>query len=766
MIPRPDAGATSSAVQAFSRRVLRVLPTGDTLSPVDWHARHVWICRILWVHVAAVPIYGLGRDHSLVDSFLEGGVVVTACAVAASSDRLSRSCRSLLATLGLVVTSALLVHLSGGLIEMHFHFFVVVILASFYQAWRPFLVALAVVMLHHGIVGSLDPAGVYNHPSAIAAPWRWSLLHGGFVLAASAASVAAWRLNEDALARERGARVDLAAAQRLASLGSWEWDAQTGRHTWSDELYRMYGLEPGDPARLDTFLAIVHPDDRVRVAGLLQEVRAGPVDLDYECRLVLPDGRTRTIHALGHAVIAADGVSRKMIGTCLDITEREALREQLTHRAFYDGLTGLANRALFLDRLEHALHTSRRSGDPTTVLYVDLNGFKAVNDTHGHRAGDKLLIEVARRLGSLARESDTVARLAGDEFALLLPGADAAAGEQVAERITALLSTPVELGDHRQVISASIGVAESSHAAGSDELLHHADVAMYTVKRSADRYWATFRPELSGRTRQEVALRRELGEAIGGGEFLLHYQPIIDLATGETVSLEALVRWHHPRYGLLAPSEFICLAEQSGQIVALGTWVTHEATRQAAELEAQLGQPVHVSVNLAARQLDGDVTSVVRSALEQAGLPPQQLTLELTETGLMSRPEEAVGKLEQLRSDGVTIAVDDFGTGYSSLAYLKQLPIDILKIDRSFIRSIAEGPEEAGLAHAIIKLAHIFGMRTIAEGIETSAQARTLRKLGCDRGQGFLFSRPVPPDAVADVYGRALGIPEVEQRPA
>ena len=465
------------------------LPRGGALGYTEWQARHRGICILLWAHAAWLPLIAILRGQSLVHGLAEAGLVAW-FALGAQVRWLSVATRSALATLGLLTSSAVVVHFFDGLIELHFHFFVMVAVVALYQAWMPFLLALVFVVLHHSLTGTFAPDAVYNHPAAVNNPWLWGLVHGGFILAESVACLVYWRASEETLERERDARVaaqdahrDLVRAQELSKVGSWDWDVVTDTVTWSDQLYALAGVnrEKFTPS-VHSFLDAVHPDDRDRVAHLIESARQSKADLDYECRLAGPDGTLVTIHALGETVIDANGDPTRMSGTCHDVTERRQLQEEITHLAFHDPLTGLANRRLFLDRLDHALAQLRRSDGTCAILFIDLDDFKAVNDGYGHTAGDALLVEVAARLRRAVRESDTIARFGGDEFAVLCEGADLDMATQVTQRIEAELNQTTVIEGDRVAVVGSIGIAIADRDADADALLRQADAAMYAVK--------------------------------------------------------------------------------------------------------------------------------------------------------------------------------------------------------------------------------------------------------------------------------------------
>jgi diguanylate cyclase (GGDEF)-like protein len=431
---------------------------------------------------------------------------------------------------------------------------------------------------------------------------------------------------------------------------------------------------------------------------------------------------------------------------------------QLRHQALHDALTGLPNRVLALDRAQQMLARAHRQQIPVAALYVDLDGFKHVNDTFGHAAGDELLRIVAARLMTVVRESDTAARLGGDEFVVLLEGSTLDAGpELVAERLLEVLRQPYDMSEQlgRQLsVTASVGIAVGARAS-ADELLSDADLALYGAKTSGRNRYVLFDSRMQTTSRDRLALEMDLADALESHQLFLLYQPTFDLRSQSVTGVEALIRWRHPTRGVISPVEFIPIAEDSGLIVPIGRWVLKEASRQAS-IWHHHGHDIGIAVNVSARQLDDDeLIEDVRHALQESGLDPATLTLEVTETTLMRDADATAKRLGLLKELGVHIAIDDFGTGYSSLAYLRQFPADALKIDRSFIGGIATSKASAALIHTLVQLGKTLDIETLAEGIEDQAQLETLQREHCDQGQGFLFSRPLDVNGVEDFLNAA-----------
>ena len=606
------------------------LPRGRPLGTAAFDRRHRGLLVVLWLHVPALAAFALARGFGPGHSAAEGALVATFAVVATLAT--GQRVRSVAVALGLVVSSAVLVHLWGGAIEGHFHFFVVMTILALYQSWLPFLAALGFVVLQHGVLGAVAAASVYDHTAGVEHPWTWALIHGAFVLASCAGNLLAWRLTED---------------------------------------------------------------------------------------------------------------------------------EALT-----DGLTGLANRTRFLDCLEARL-AGRQSR--TTVLFLDVDGFKDTNDGFGHEVGDQLLAAVGSRLAARLRSGDLLARLGGDEFAVVLTAQDEAGAQATADRLLSAFDDPFQVGALSIVTTASAGVATARAGSTPVSLLRDADLAMYASKRAGGNRCTAFHPAMHDAASRRSALINEFPRALRNGEFVVHYQPMFDLAGERTVAVEALVRWQHPERGLLAPGEFIEAAEQSGFVVELGEHVLRTACAQAVAWRTAF--PDHrelvMSVNLSPRQLaETDLVGTVAEVLAETDLAPQQLCLEVTETAVIRDLADTVPRLRALSAVGIRLALDDFGTGYSSLSYLQHMPVHVLKVDRSFVAALGHGTPGTAIVRAVVDLAHQLGLSVTAEGIETPQQQEVLRALGCETGQGYLRARPAPAAEITELLAveRAFQ-PPAQRRP-
>lgn len=445
-----------------------------------------------------------------------------------------------------------------------------------------------------------------------------------------------------------------------------------------------------------------------------------------------------------------------------DVTQRKELEQELKYMALHDPLTKLANRDLFSDRVKHAMMLAKRRKEPLAVLFIDLDNFKLINDSMGHSAGDKLLVRVAERICGAVRESDTAARLGGDEFAVLVEqSSNRLAGEKVAQQIAEALTRVFTVDGKEVFIDASIGIAVYENGSEkADELLRNADTAMYMAKSKGKGCYVVFEDEMHTELVRRVELKTDLRRAIRDKEFFLHYHPIIDLNTGKMSGVEALVRWQHPARGLISPLDFIPIAESTGLIVELGRWILNEACRtaQAWRREYFAGGDFTLMVNLSAREFhEPSLVDSITEALLESGLPPKCLVLEITESIMLQETETMIMRLHELRKLGIRLAIDDFGTGYSSLSYLERLPVDILKIDKSFVDKVSAGTESAALAGAIITMSSTLRLQTVAEGIEHPEQVAALQNLGCEMGQGFHFTKPLGNEAMEEKLRQDFG---------
>jgi len=872
---RRRAGSLSLRARAgwLVDSALGYLPRGDLITQDVWHRRHLGILVLVWLQAGALALFAWFQGYPLDHSALEGTIVLAAPAIVEALRIRNRTVRSTAASAGLITASAVLTHLSGGHIEAHFHFFIMLAVIALYQAWVPFLVSIVYVLLHHGIAGTVDPSSVFNHTDAIAHPWKWAMIHAGAVSAACALYVLAWRWNELALehtqhildaagegiiglnaegavlfVNPKGERITGWRARELlrtpldsiirpldlASLGDAPEHQTTegsitlrngatiagefertvirdrGRTTGEVVTFRdITERKQAEEARLqieqrfrslvqnasdlitvvdaDTLVlyqspsvqrvlgrpaesvvgtqltSLLHADDVQRFTGFLTDfvgahgavaaLDARFLDGDdawHYCEIIATDRRTDP--AVGGFVL-----------NIRDVSERKALEDQLRYQAFHDPLTGLANRARFGDRLEHALLRATRTQSIVSVLFMDLDNFKSVNDGLGHSAGDRLLIEVANRAQACLRPGDTAARFGGDEFAILLEDLDdEGEAAAVAERLIEAMRIPLSFDGKELFIRASIGVASSRghalHQIEPDEIFRNADTAMYAAKAAGKGRYAVYDQRMHVSLSDRLELLADLQLALERDEFIVQYQPTVVLGTERIVGVEALVRWRHPKRGVIQPAAFIGLAEECGVILGLGRQVLERACRQTKQWQDEYpnSSDMTVSVNVSVRQLQEPAfVGEVARALEESGLTPECLVLEITESVMMRDAPATTVVLGQLKRLGVRLAIDDFGTGYSSLSYLRQFPIDILKIDKSFVDGAGDTEKEQKLTRAIVDLAKTLQLDVVAEGIERVEQLARLRSLDCTFGQGFYFAEPRDADEIGELLKTA-----------
>jgi diguanylate cyclase (GGDEF)-like protein/PAS domain S-box-containing protein len=529
----------------------------------------------------------------------------------------------------------------------------------------------------------------------------------------------------------------------------------------SPAVRQVMGYSPDDELGKGV-LDYVHPDHFADVGERFVEVASEPGrSTRMELRARHHDGSWRWVDATATNLLHDQAVGGLVINY-RDITDRKALEEQLRHQAFHDPLTGLANRALLKDRIDHALSHRRVGTSVSAVMLMDIDDFKLLNDSLGHKAGDAALAAVAGRLSEVLRPADTAARLGGDEFAIFVE--DISSPDEalrIGERVLTAVQKPLEFGNRRLSLRSSLGVALAERGKqASDELLRNADVAMYRAKSQHRGGLALYESAMHAEVLHRLQVIEDLQGALGRDQLLLHYQPIVALARDEIVGFEALIRWNHPARGMVPPIDFIPAAEDTGLIIEIGEWVLREACRQARAWQLLDDRtPLGISVNLSPKQFErSDIVGTVGAALEDSGLPPADLTLEITEGLLVADTHVSLSTLAALKDLGVRLAIDDFGTGYSSLSYLHRFPIDRLKIDKSFVDNVAQYGDGSTLARAVIGLGEVLGIGTVGEGIETREQVWMLVGLGCELGQGYYFSRPVPAQEARDLLRRRFQV--------
>ncbi len=542
----------------------------------------------------------------------------------------------------------------------------------------------------------------------------------------------------------------------------FDYNFDSGYVYFSERWKEVFGLSNiGND--INEWLQKIHLDDYLAMESGLERCRNGESDLlESIHRIRYIDDSYKWLHARG-AVVTDQGTSqRRLVGSITDITDRRNLEDQLRHQALHDDLTGLPNRALIIDRTEQMIAIAKRNHRTVSILFVDLDNFKEVNDAYGHSVGDELLVAVAARLRRAARETDTVGRLAGDEFAILVDNGDSiGVPELLAERVQDILKAPFHISERDYLVSASIGIATSADKS-AESLLQDADVAMYQAKTKGKNQYVVFKPRMQQDAHKRLEVELDLTAALAEHQLRVYYQPIFKLAKREMVGMEALVRWQHPTKGLLQPVDFIPIAEESGRlIIDIGRYVLAEACSTTAEWNRS-GANLDIAVNLSAKQLESDeIIMTVSEVLSSTGLDPKHLVLEVTETSMMHDAEAVVVRMSKLKSLGVRLAIDDFGTGYSSLAYLRRFPVDVLKIDRSFVISIAESAEDVSVVQTLVALGRTLDLEVVAEGVEFESQLNVVEEVGCSGVQGFLLGRPLDHASTEMLIGNDLAIRQV-----
>ncbi|MEO7744090.1 MAG: EAL domain-containing protein [Usitatibacter sp.] len=556
----------------------------------------------------------------------------------------------------------------------------------------------------------------------------------------------------------RESEAQLRLAMEAAQLGMWHWDCDTDRFNYSEGLGVLFG-RTRDSAMVDyrELQEVMHAGDRELFQATFRHALRQGTDFQVDYRVVWPDGSVHWISNRGQVHRGADGRGQRVIGVAMDITDRKVAEQRIAHMAHHDALTGLPNRVLLRDRIQQAIARAHRNSSQIAVLFIDLDRFKMINDSLGHQLGDRLLQSVASRILVCVREGDTVSRVGGDEFVIVIPEIEEASDASVvAGKILEVLGNAFYLQGNDLHVAASIGISlYPSDGADAETLMRNADTAMYHAKDSGRGNFQFFTQHMNVAAQQRLTLENALRRSIENREFELHYQPLFDLRDRSITGFEALLRWTPPGGAAVPPSEFIATAEESGLIVPIGEWVLQEALKQAKTWQSA-GRPLTISVNVSARQLvRSNFVDRLRRLIQETGIDPHVVELEVTESVIIEGAGEARTALDEIAALGVGIAIDDFGTGYSGLAYLKRLPIDTVKIDQSFVRDLTIDPDDAAIVTAILAMAKGLGLDVVAEGVETEEQLAELERLGCRRAQGYLLARPMTAAAVRALLARA-----------
>ncbi|MBB2946760.1 diguanylate cyclase (GGDEF)-like protein/PAS domain S-box-containing protein [Actinoplanes lutulentus] len=716
------------------------LPTGGGLRDEDWAGRHRLLTVLLAVIMVALVLFGvLQREDHIPAMLLTVGLVLP-CLIAASLLR-SRRARSVFVALGYTAACAGIVSLSHGLTEAHFTFFISVGALALYRDWAPFGAFLVATTLHHAVFGTLVSDHTYDHNSAVAHPLVWAVIHGGAVLIAACFQIVSWRLTE---VEEDRARENLDESQAQLSVAFDQTPipmamfSPEGMVLRSNAAYREWLGLPGDlPSGFslaDVPLTPVDPTEPPILALFADSHEPRTVTRQYR----RPDGSTIWVQVHGTGLYDRNNQLRLIYVHCFDVTATRDHEAELRYQVRHDALTGLLSRKAF----EHDLAAMLTgSAEPVSVIYLDVDRFKSINDGAGHHTGDDVLRALAVRLSAVVPTGALIARLGGDEFVVALPG-PSGTGLAVANGILGCLAEPLA----GVPVSLSVGVTTAFGPSTADEIVLAADTAMYAAKRAGGNRLQVFTDDLRVPVQERIAAEARLRRALASDPrytLPLWFQPVVSTATGRIIGAEALVRMRTEQGNVLAPGHFIGVAEETGMIVPLGEHVLRSAIEHLQHWSDWLG---YVSVNVSPRQLaEADFVPMVAALLaEYPYIDPSRLVLEVTETALISSTVDVSERLALLKQLGVRVALDDFGTGYSSLTWLKSLPADVVKLDRSFVAGLADDPRKASIISAVLWLAHSLGMSTIAEGVEEFSDWEALREAGCPAVQGYFFSKPLP----------------------
>ena len=738
----------------------RFWATTSPLPAVEFQRRHRGLVWLLVGHLIALPIFGVLMGWSLAESLITVTPAATFC-VFAVAPRLSQTGRAISCVLGLLSCSAALVWLWHGQTEAHFHYFVIVGAVAIYEAWLPFAIAFAFVVLQHGLMSLWVPSRVYGSMVAMDHPWLYAGIHGGFIAALGVANMVYWRASDRTRQREQQANERaLEMGQRLerafagAPNGIALLDDEGMILTANDALGRSLRID-ADALLGRRWNDLIRSSARDAVSAPWPPTSPG---VDRERRTRRADGTEGWLQVTYSRLGDAD--TPEWIAQTLDITRRRKAESDLEFQASHDQLTGMLNRQTFARRAQAMLDT--RDGAAINVLFVDVDDFKVVNDSLGHDAGDGLLIAVAERLRSVIRREDLIGRFGGDEFVVCLSEPSPAGAEATARRMSGAFATPFLLAGVERTVTASVGLALAHSGEHSmDSLLRDADLAMYEAKAGGKARHAWFDVEMRKRAVDRLELESDLRTAIIRGEINAHYQPQVDL-DGRVVGVEALARWEHPTRGPIAPGVFIPMAERSGLVSEIGAQVLHTACNDARAwqtLDPALGE-LGISVNLSPQCMgDPDLPAQFGAVLRETGVAPERVCIEITETGMIDRDGGTLGVVDAFKELGVRIAIDDFGIGHSSLAQLTRLSvIDELKIDKTLVDGVAGSPAAQRIIKAVIDVAVGDGLDVVVEGVETKTQLDALRRLGRPIIQGFLFSHPVPADELPQAVAAAQRI--------